>query len=332
MRVLLIGCGFTSTITAYLLRTRIPNIHLTIWDKARGPGGRTSVRRGPNGTFVDLGAQFISTDSSTLSKYSEIYEQLISSKTLIPMKCKIEGLSESSDKQHFVAPSGTSSIVKYFLNSAKVDCTEFERRVSAIDPSGKVTCDNGSEDSFDLIILTAPAPQILQMKCPMSQMVRNELEKVTYSTRFTFNVFYEKPLLQVDWDVKFMDDETFRYVSIENRKREQRNTADSVVIHTTKEFGMKHIDKTKEDIFEILRETFDRLFPEWPLPVSCSAHKWLYSQVTTPYNNRPGCALLNDSIPIIAGGDCFTQSTFNGCMDSAFKICEAVEDFKVIKT
>lgn len=329
MRILLIGCGFTSAITAHLLRTRIPNVHLTIWDKARGPGGRTSVRRGPHHTFVDLGAQFITTDSSTLSKYSEIYEQLLSSKTLIPMKCKIEGLSESSDKQHFVAPSGTSSIVKYFLNSAKVDCIGYERRVSAIDSSGKVTCDNGSEDSFDLIILTPPAPQILQMNCPIPQSVRSELEKVTYSTRFTYNLFYDKPVLQVDWDVKFLDDETFRYVSIENRKRDQRDTADCVVIHTTKEFGMKHINKTKEDISGVLGETFDKLFPEWPSPASISVHKWLYSQVTTPYNNHPGCVLLNESIPILAGGDCFTQSTFNGCIESAFKICEVVEDLKL---
>lgn len=329
MKVLLIGCGLTSTITAYLLRSRIPNINLTLWDKARGPGGRASVRRGPNGSFVDLGAQFFSTDSSTLSKYSEIYDKLISTKNLIPMNCKIEGLSESMGKQHFIAPNGTSSLVKYFLNNANVDCIEFERRVSAVTSSGKVTSTFGSEESFDLIIITVPAPQILQIECPIFPTIRGELEKVIYSTRFTFNMFYEKPILQEDWDVKFINDEVFRYVSIDNRKREQYANADCVIFHSTKEFGQQHIDKTKEDVYENLSNKVNELFPHWPLPTICNTHKWLYSQVTTSYNNSPGCVLLNETIPILAGGDSFTNSTFNGCIESAFKICETVENLKI---
>lgn len=328
MKVLLIGCGLTSTITAFLLRTRIPNIHLTLWEKARGPGGRTSVRRGPNDTFVDLGAQFITTDSSTLSKYSEIYENLISTKTLTLMNCKIEGLSESNGKQHFIAPNGTNSLVKYFLNHANIDCTKFETRVNAITSEGKVTSICGNENVFDLIIITAPAPQILQMDCPMSTTIYSELQKITYSTRFTFNMFYEAPILQEKWDVKFINDEIFRYVSIENRKRGQYDSADSVIFHTTKEFGQKHIEKTKDSMLQMFTDKVKELFPDWPLPVSCNVHKWLYSQVTIPYTNSPGCVLLNESIPIIAGGDCFTQSTFNGCIESAFKICETIENLR----
>lgn len=327
MKVLLIGCGLTSTITAYLLRSRIPNIHLTLWDKARGPGGRTSVRRGPHGTFVDLGAQFITTDLSILSKYSEIYDQLISTKTLTSMNCKIEGL-ESNGKQHFIAPNGTNSLVKHFLNNANVNCTKFERRVCAITPTGKVTCICGSEELFDLVIITVPAPQILQMDCPISKTVHSELEKVTYSTRFTFNMFYDRPILQVGWDVKFLDNETFRYISIENRKRGQYDSADCVILQTTKEFGKKYINETTDSISQMLNDKVKELFPDWPQPVSYNVHKWLYSQVTTPYNNSPGCILLNESIPILAGGDCFTQSTFNGCIESAYKICNTVESLK----
>lgn len=328
MKVLLIGCGLTSSITAYLLRTRIPNIHLTIWDKARGPGGRTSVRRGSNGTFVDLGAQFVTTDSSMLSKYSEIYDQLISTKTIMPMNCKIEGLSELFGKEHFIAPNGTNSLVKYFLNSANVNCIQFEKKVCTITPKGKVISICGNEEFFDLIIITAPAPQILQIDCPITETVRNELKKVTYSTRFTFNMFYEKPILQVNWDIKFMDDETFRYISIENRKRKQHNTADCVIFHTTKEFGQKYIKETTDGMFKLLSDKVNKLFPDWPKPASCNVHKWLYSQVTTSYINNPGCVLLNKSIPILAGGDGFTQSTFNGCIDSAFKIYETVDNLR----
>lgn len=328
MKILIIGCGLTSSITAYLLRIHIPNVHLTIWDKAKGPGGRTSVRRGPNGTFVDLGAQFISTDTPTLSKYSEIYQQLMSTNTLMPMKCKIDGLFNSNDKQHFVAPNGANSIVKHFLNEANIDCTKFEKKVCAITQTGKVTCECGNEESFDLIIITAPAPQILQLDCPIPEEIRDKLKKITYSTRFTFNMFYEKPILQAEWDVKFMNDETFRYVSIDNRKRGQRDAADCVIFHTTKEFGQKHIKETKDSMLQMFRDKVHELFPDWPLPTSCNVHKWLYSQVITPYHDNPGCVILNETIPTVAGGDGFTQSTFNGCIESAIKMCETIDKLR----
>lgn len=328
MKVLLVGCGLTSSITAYLLRTRIPNINLTLWDKARGPGGRTSVRRGQNGTFIDLGAQFITTDQSTLLKYSELYDQLISTKTIMQMDCKVEGMSELFGNEHFIVPNGTNSLVKYFLNITNVNCIKYERKVCTITPTGKVTSTCGNEEIFDLIIITTPVPQILQIDCPITQTIHNELEKVAYSTRFTFNMFYEEPILQVDWDVKFLDDETFRYVSIENRKRKQYNTADCVIFHTTKKFGQNHIKETTDSIFNMLKEKVNELFPDWPVPSSCNVHKWLYSQVTRSYINTPGCILLNKSIPILAGGDGFTQSTFNGCIESAFKIYETVDNLR----
>ncbi|XP_050436313.1 renalase-like [Adelges cooleyi] len=173
MKVLLVGCGLTSTITAYLLRTRSSNVHLTLWDKARGPGGRTSVRRGPNGTFVDLGAQFITTDEWTLKKYSDIYNLLISTKHLVPMTCNVEGLQEVQGEQHFIAPNGTNSLVKHLLDNAKVDSIVFERRVSSILPSGNVKCTDGFEQIFDLIILTVPAPQLLELECPIISSVIN---------------------------------------------------------------------------------------------------------------------------------------------------------------
>ncbi|XP_050535099.1 renalase-like [Daktulosphaira vitifoliae] len=169
MNVLLVGCGFTSTLTAFLLRSKYPNIHLTLWDKARGPGGRASVRRGPNETFVDLGTQFITTNNSIISKYSVIYNMLISSNNLVPMMCKVIGMRESPDDKHFIAPNGTSSVVKYLLDNSKVNDIKFGRRICTILPTGNVKCIDGYEQTFDLIIITNPIPQILELECPILQ-------------------------------------------------------------------------------------------------------------------------------------------------------------------
>ena len=43
-----------------------------------------------------------------------------------------------------------------------------------------------------------------------------------------------------------------------------------------------------------------------------------YSQVSRPYRNSPGCVVLSDDpAPLIAAGDAFTHSNFDGCVASA---------------
>ena len=56
-RVLLVGGGITSAMTASIIMETIPNICVTVWDKARGAGGRMSTSRSPSDptSSVDLG-------------------------------------------------------------------------------------------------------------------------------------------------------------------------------------------------------------------------------------------------------------------------------------
>ena len=58
----MVGGGITSAATCSLLGGIGGVVDLTVWDKARGAGGRMSTRRSPGqieGCTVDLGAQYI---------------------------------------------------------------------------------------------------------------------------------------------------------------------------------------------------------------------------------------------------------------------------------
>ena len=61
-KVLLVGSGITAAVTGALLKKQAQEqISLTIWDKARGAGGRMSTSRSPGDSecIADLGAQYI---------------------------------------------------------------------------------------------------------------------------------------------------------------------------------------------------------------------------------------------------------------------------------
>jgi renalase len=42
--------------------------------------------------------------------------------------------------------------------------------------------------------------------------------------------------------------------------------------------------------------------------------------VSTPLDGAPGCLVLSHSPLVIAGGDAFTHSNFDGCVESALSI------------
>ena len=120
-KILLVGTGITSAVTASCLHAKLKNsISLVVWDKARGFGGRMSTSRSPfdSDCLADLGAQYITLSQENFQQHRELYESLLSEKLLEPLCSKIEGLkSMPRGTQHFVAPNGMNSLVKYFFNS-----------------------------------------------------------------------------------------------------------------------------------------------------------------------------------------------------------------------
>ena len=60
--LIVIGGGITSAATSAFIAEKSKNVELTIWDKARGAGGRMSTSRssGNSECIADMGAQYIS--------------------------------------------------------------------------------------------------------------------------------------------------------------------------------------------------------------------------------------------------------------------------------
>ena len=213
-RVLLVGGGITSAVTASLLAEAAPSLRLTVWDKARGAGGRMSTARGRTArTQVDTGAQYVSSTPDMFRAHGDIYAALLESGVLAPANTSAihgmreERLAEGEATRHFVAPDGMSSLVKHFFKLSGAELN-FGRRVAEVikvspDDDDKVTTrcvpihqgedvwrvrtECGLEDVFDAVVLTMPVPQLLALSGDVPQLIsaapglREGLEKVSYN-------------------------------------------------------------------------------------------------------------------------------------------------------
>uniref|UniRef100_A0A669QNP6 Renalase, FAD dependent amine oxidase n=1 Tax=Phasianus colchicus TaxID=9054 RepID=A0A669QNP6_PHACC len=163
-RVLVVGAGLTGGACAALLRGATRE-RLCVWDKARGAGGRMSTSRSARDAActADLGAQYVSRRAESRGSF---YEELLSHGILEPLSARIEGLVEKEGSCDYVAPQGISSVVKYYLRQSGADVF-YERHVTHIslrDGKWEVSSKMGSPELFDVVILTMPVPQILQLQ------------------------------------------------------------------------------------------------------------------------------------------------------------------------
>ena len=358
-KILLVGGGLTSAVAASLLAkcSQSLNVQLCVWDKARGCGGRMSTSRLTSKLestcSADLGAQYVTATPEYALSHSHFYDDLKSHKLLVPLKLPIEGKkSSAAGTIDYVCPNGTSSIVKHFFQEASIQI-KFGSRVSKLEheeTQWKVFTESGDSELFDVVILTMPVPQILELLSNSPNVtsapsqsnqewssLKSSLETVQYSSRYALAIVYDghdnnekefvknNVCLENGACAKYIcDDSVFRYVSLDSYKR--ANTLNSpktealpmsVVFHTSVPFGVEHIEKTPEEVEPILLNRVKKLFPTWPEPAAIKCQKWRYSQVQTAYPGEPGCVKLVETPLLLAGGDAFTHSNFDGCIASA---------------
>ncbi|XP_024600587.1 renalase [Neophocaena asiaeorientalis asiaeorientalis] len=338
-RVLIVGAGLTGSLCAALLRKAATRpLHLAVWDKAGDSGGRMTTASSPHNpqSTVDLGAQYITCTPHYAKEHQSFYDELLAPGVLKPLTSPIEGMVIKEGDCNFVAPHGVSSIINHYLKESGAD-VYFRQCVTQINlrnDKWEVLRETGSPEQFDIAVLTMPAPQILQLQGDIVNLIsecqRQQLESVSYSSRYALGLFYEAGTkIDVPWAGQYItSNPCIRFISIDNKKRniESSEIGPSLVIHTTVSFGVTYLEHSTEDVQELILQQLENILPGLPQPVATKCQKWRHSQVTNAAANSPGQMTLHLKPFLVCGGDGFTQSNFDGCITSALCVLEALKD------
>ncbi|XP_030631552.1 renalase isoform X2 [Chanos chanos] len=338
-RVLIVGAGLTGSLCACLLRRELPNkVKIVVWDKSRGAGGRMSTSRSPSDPFctADLGAQYITATPYYARIHSSFYEELLDHGILKPLETTVEGMmSKEEGLLNYVTPMGVSSIVKHYLKESGAEVL-FDHHVTHIYQKGtgwEVCRKGGAAEQFDAVVLTMPVPQILQLQGDLGSLIgeneKQKLEAVSYSSRYALGLFYKADVhINVPWAAKYIaNNPCIRFIAIDDKKRNlvSGQCGPAVVIHTSVPFGVQHLEEDKEEVQPIIMAELDKLLPGLPPPDNIKCQKWRYSQVTRSVTDCPGQMTLLSKPLLVCGGDGFTHSNFDGCIESALKVFEVLK-------
>ncbi|XP_037761646.1 renalase isoform X4 [Chelonia mydas] len=231
-RVLIVGAGLTGSLCAALLRRELPQrpLRIVLWDKARDAGGRMTTSRSPHNPrcTADLGAQYITLRPAYAQKHQSFYEDLLAHGVLKPLTAPVEGMVMEEGSHNFVTPQGISSIVKHYLTESAGADVFYEHHVTQIYLRGgkwEVCKKTGSPEQFDIVVLTIPVPQILQLQGDIVNIIKEsqkqQLESVSYSSRYALGLFYEAGTwIDVPWAAQYItNNPCIRFISIDNKKR-----------------------------------------------------------------------------------------------------------------
>ena len=245
-----------------------------------------------------------------------------------------------------------SSVAQHLLKGTSVEYERCAAELSTKAGRWCVTDTAGQTAEFDAVVVTAPVPQLLELKGEALETLlaphREALGRVAsrYSQRFAACVYYDEAAWAhfegLPWASAYVKPPegggatSLVYVSIEPRKRQLAPgapgaAAPALLLHSSVPFGFKNAARSPAEVLPTLLADLDKAVPGLPAPTHAVASRWRVSQVPAPEAEMRGVtgvvpgaedgALLLQSQqatlpPLVLAGDGFVGSNFDNCARS----------------
>ena len=271
VRVAVIGAGVSGLTAARHLADH--GIHVKVFEKARGPGGRISSRR-QDGYIFDHGAPFFTAASPSFAAAVEGWQQ---SGWIHPWPVLWSGSNPM--ETGWVGVPRMSALARCLsrdleaMYGVRVAAPRWRHNVWLLKD------DNGeSLGEYDGVMVCTPAPQAEALLASDAPALAAIAAEASYKPCWVAMAGFEEPLAFANDALRFVDSPL--EMATYNGGKPGREGDFGWVIHASTEWTLEHLDTPA---YEVARELV-RLFSEsldisLPKINSLNAHRWLYSQV-----------------------------------------------------
>ena len=293
----ILGSGIAGSTVANLLSKKY-SVH--VFDKARGPGGRSSNRRFKNNLSFDHGVQYISPKSKPFTKY---IQRLCRNKIL--KSWDDNHLDFTFEKKPFstkyIGRKANNDLVKYNLKNIKQSFAAPIEKIDFKKYFWEITLKNKSIHQFKSLIITCPFPQL--KKLAKNYLDKDVLKlKVQMQPNITVMIALKNQKNLPISSIKFNDD-ILAWVANENSKKRYKSNINLWTLQATLKWSKKTINKYKTDksIMNQLIMRFIKLTGfEKNKIIFKKIHGWKYSY---NYDKTPYLSIWNKKINLGICGD-----------------------------
>jgi len=301
-KIAVIGAGMAGLICAKTLADH--GLEVTLFDKGRAPGGRTSRRRADPFQF-DHGAQYFSArdtafrhqiDSLRDAGVVDLWEGRIVE--LDPGGASdVSGKDEMADER-FVGVPGMNAIAKHLAADLDVRIGTEISALNREDDSWRLEA-AGLADGFKagLVVLALPVTQAIALLSDV-QPLSKQLENVGMSPCWAVLLGFDQHL-DLPFDGAAVRDHPLAWIA-RNNSKPGRSDAESWVLHASPDWSKEHLEERPEDVLQQLQDAFSQLTDLSTSPVFATAHRWRYALADRPLGDA---CLFDEGIGLGLCGD-----------------------------
>ena len=294
-----LGSGISGSTIANLLSKKYS---VKIFDKARGPGGRSSNKRFKDNLSFDHGVQYISPKSKLFIKYIQKLH-----KNKILKRWDDNHLDFSFEKKPFskkyIGRKANNDLVKYNLKNIKQSFASPIEKIDFKKYFWEITLKNKSKYQFKSLIITCPFPQL-------KKLAKNYLDKkilklkVQMQPNITVMLALKNQKKLPISSIKFNDD-ILAWAANENSKKRFKSNINLWTLQATLKWSKKNINKYKADqsiMNQLIRRFIKLTGFEKKKVIFKKIHGWKYSY---NYKKTPYLSIWNRKINLGVCGDWF---------------------------
>lgn len=303
-RIAIIGAGLSGLSCANALAEAGASVR--VFDKGRGPGGRTSTRHveiAGRKVGFDHGAQYFTVRDP---KIQARVQQWASIGVAEPWEGRVAVLGQDgsvdsySDKPRFVGTPTMSAICKHLAVDRDVRCgvtiSRVERSADAVvlvDSHGKRL------GTFDRLVCTAPPSQTAALLADAAPAIARRALDVVMKPCWALMAAFE-PALDVPFDGAFINHGPLSWVARMGSKPLRAREPDAWVLHASADWSAAHLEASREEITApLLDALFQASARETRTPQWHSAHRWRYALAENPL--AEACLAADDNRIVVCG-------------------------------
>jgi len=317
-----IGSGIAGSTIANLLNKKYS---VDLYDKARGPGGRSSFKRLKDKIGFDHGTQYISPKSL---KFKRFVNQLIQKKILKKWGGRHLFLNtqKKEDKKHIkiIGAKGNNDISKYLLKNIKC---HFQKELKKIEHKNKkwvLSFSDGDKKKYSNLILTCPFPQLKKLS---KKIIQHSFlkQKIKMDANITVMISLSKKINSVS--SYFFDDPILGWAANENSKKRFKTNKNLWTLQSTYKWANNHINNNKTNKNKnsqiLIKKFFNILKTQNIKPKDIINHGWKYSSNSKPPKIN---SYWNSLLKIGACGDWFVGPRLESGWISAMDLYKKIKN------
>jgi renalase len=297
VRIAVVGAGIAGLACAREIARA--DVGVTVFEQARGLGGRLATRREGNLAF-DHGAQYLTARGQPFSRF---IEAAIHTGAVSAWKPRIREDERSWDApidDWYVGVPGMSAALRPMARHVELQAGVGVRELRVGQRGWELVTDAGKAPRvFDAVAVAIPAPQALTLLTPVGRSFQR-IAGVRMAPSWTAMMSFDAPI-DAGADVRRWTSGPVTWAACDSSKPGRPAGPQCWVVHASREWSREHLEADAEEVAQsLLREFSSSTGLSPPAPSSLRAHRWRHAFVEQPLGSA---CIVDEECAVGACGD-----------------------------